>query len=248
MRLRRWFNQSPCTTLASTEYTSDFWGHTRNYGAWYSIPLAEYSDYSDSFIYQVNFEVILGILEREVSGGLWKIKRGAHSKWLILHGAIKCPALIEALEALADYPCLDDDRLSQLEHDAVLDYWEQSGSDDRVNSHLADYGVTWDQVHTYPTPYNTWPMVNYWESAPNQTYVSDNAFCPKLSELFDAGLKLDIDGVRTLLSNDLTQAELVAVCNSHSHFTDEEMGLTSESARLLREIASRDNPNQVKLF
>lgn len=245
MRLHKWFNSSPCTTLLVSNYRQSH----RQYGAWYSIPLAEHSHYSDSFIYQVNFEAILGILEREVSGGLWKLKRGAHgSQWLLLHGAIKCPELIEALEALADYPCLGDDKLSQLEYDAVLDYWEQSGSEDRVNSHLEDYGVTWDTIHTYPSPDRTWPMVNYWYSTPNQTYVSDNAFCPKLSELFDAGLKLDIDGVRALLSNDLTQAELVALCNSHSHFTDEEMGLTSESARLLREIASRDNPNQVKLF
>lgn len=245
MRLHRWFNQSPPTTLQTTRYTSDFGGHARHYGTWYSIPLAEHSHHSESFIYQANFETILGILEREVSGGLWKLKRGLYgSRWLILHGAIQCPALIDALESLEQYACLDDDRLSELEHDSALNYWERDGSDEHVNSCLQDYGVEPDQVLTIP-PENTWSLVSSWESSPVETRITFHA---SLSDLLSAGLTLTIDGVRNAIDGGLSQAELVALCNSHSHFTDEELGLSSESARLLREIASQNNPNQGKLF
>jgi hypothetical protein len=141
---------------------------------------------------------------------------------------------------------LDDDRLSALEHDSALDYWEREGSDDYINSFLEDYGVTWDLVHTYPTPYNSWGYVEHWESNPNEVRIA--GFNPKLLNLIEIGLRFTLEGLHAIITSGISQVELVALCNSHSHFTDDELGLPSESARLLREVASRNNPNQGKLF
>ena len=126
------------------------WGYPNDYVAYEkdANPVGDYSIYArtrgSDIMEDMNYNIVLFNLTRlavkhdqrdkvyDFRAGHWAcgwleniiVRRDAHDEILI--------EAAELLSAIEDYPCLDDDKYSELQFDAILDYWEDLSLKERI--------------------------------------------------------------------------------------------------------------------
>jgi len=218
---------------------------------WYAINAAHYHAYSDSFVHEANHLAIARFLRpREQSQWQRELYRAAGEGSILVDGAWYNDEIAEALLSLSGYPCLDDDLLSELEANHADEYVYNGGLDDIIHMLLRTHGISRLDVEELPQYRDLWEHVQVLESSPQQVVLAlaDNG--ETLTWLFDSGLRLTLEGITTFLASatSISQELFLVLRNSHTHFTDDELGLSSECRAVLLEHSARNNQNQIKLF
>jgi hypothetical protein len=86
----------------------------------FTLPLLQFSDYSGGFVCQVNCEVVEKLCDEHSVEYRKQYCYGGYSLYL---PNIDLPEeIVEALDSLYSYPCLDDEALSNLEHECKIEY------------------------------------------------------------------------------------------------------------------------------
>jgi len=167
-----------------------------------------------------------------------------------VNGAWYNDDIAEALLSLSNYPCLDDDLLGELEANHADEYIHSGGLDDILYGILRAHGISRLDVEELPQYRDLWEHVQVMESSPQQVVLAlaDNA--ETLTWLFDSGLRLTLEGIATFLASptSISQEFFLVVRDSHRHFTDDELDLSSECRAFLLEHSARNNQSQIKLF
>jgi len=218
---------------------------------WYAINAADYHEYSDSFVHEANHFAIAQLLRhRKQSQSQWQRVLSRNAGSILVNGDWYNDEIAEALLSLSGYPCLDDDLLSELEANHADAHIDSGGLDDILYTLLRTHGISRLDVEELPQYRDLWEHVQVLESSPQQVVLAlaDNA--ETLTCLFDSGLQLTLEGITTFLASatSISQELFLVLRNSHTHFTDDELGLSSECRAVLLEHSARNNQSQIKLF
>jgi len=216
---------------------------------WYAIDAAHYREYSDSFVHEANHLALARFLSLDEQCK-WQRVLYRNAGSILVNGAWYNDEIAEALLSLSDYPCLDDDLLGELEANHADEYIDSGGLDDILYTLLRAHGISRLDVEELPQYRDLWEHVQVLESTPQQVVLAlaDNA--ETLTWLFDSGLRLTVEGIATFLASptSISQEFFLVVRDSHRHFTDDELGLSSECRAFLLEHSARNNQSQIKLF
>jgi hypothetical protein len=95
-------------------------------------------DYHGSHVEAANRKVLLENTELCERLGIEELSEMFHSDTLLFPiAALNDPELKEIFESLEDYPCLDDEAMSEVERDLEKECWDSFGQDD-FEDHLRD--------------------------------------------------------------------------------------------------------------
>ncbi len=87
---------------------------------YFTLPLLQFSDYNGGFMCQVNCECIVELCNEHDIDYRTVHAYGGYS--LYIKNTELPEEIIEALDSLYSYPCLDDEHLSNLEHECKTEY------------------------------------------------------------------------------------------------------------------------------
>ncbi len=93
---------------------------------WFQVEYATGSDYSGSSVHRSNYRVLCAMLDEHETGAVtWVRTPGGHGTYgiAVRYFELSEP-MREAIDALEDYPCLDDSDLSELENDEQGEAWD----------------------------------------------------------------------------------------------------------------------------
>lgn len=100
-------------------------------GDWWASEYTGGSDYSGGTVHLNNYNQLCemaGELEAEYGHDFYVTARGGHGTYEIFWNVNKTPdEIVEVLAALEDYPSVDDESLSALEHEQVEEAWNNWG-------------------------------------------------------------------------------------------------------------------------
>jgi len=216
---------------------------------WYAINAAYYHEYSDSFVHEANHAALARFLSLDEQCK-WQRVLSRNAGSILVDGAWYNDEIAEALLSLSGYPCLDDDLLSELEANHADEYIYNGGLDDVLHMPLRAHGISPLDVEALPKYRDLWEHVQVLESTPLQVVLALADDAKTLTCLFDSGLRLTLEGITTFLASatSISQEFFLVLRNSHTHFTDDELGLSSECRAFLLEHSARNNQSQIKLF
>lgn len=106
---------------------TDFWP-IGEYGwpEFYMLDCCSFSDLSGSVVSRANYKVLKNILSaRFFRKGNWKTYYGDHgTRGIAISVDFDDPEICAMLAGLADYPALDDDVVSRIERELIVEAWE----------------------------------------------------------------------------------------------------------------------------
>ncbi len=140
---------------------------------WFQVEYATGSDYSGSSITRSNYRVLCAMLEEHETGAVvWVRTPGGHGTYgiAVRYFELSEP-MREALDALEDYPCLDDEDLSELELEEQSGCWERWTRKDFIRELAKSQHKDPDALEAALTPEQWWNVFHalceesgtYWE-------------------------------------------------------------------------------------
>jgi hypothetical protein len=101
-------------------------------GKFIEVPFCTWSDYSGSTVERSNSRVLLEQLKTKQSGGFWPLYGGYNTQGMLVSIALleSDEDLQDTIAGLFDYPCIDDEDMSELENEIENEDWDSWIKDD----------------------------------------------------------------------------------------------------------------------
>ena len=104
---------------------------------WYFHSFLSYSDYSGCMVERANVEYFKDEFNIE---GVKLLTGGFFTRAIAIRLDVESNELLDILDALEDYPVIDDSLLSEMEFNAIEESWVEYGRDDLKREYLKQYG------------------------------------------------------------------------------------------------------------